>query len=101
MSIRCHNKFYTCLQIFNYNPESIEHIHLAQIELKTRPPKPLSDPYTNIVFQPTACASAAHTKTNRWCGDQIGDLGSGFGLNFCQMDIFNGFWVIIKYLKTV
>ena len=26
--------------------------------------------------------------------------GFGFGLNVCQMDVFNGFWVIIEYLKA-
>ena len=40
----------SCIQIFHYNPESIEDIHLAHIEPKTRTPKPLSDPYTNDLF---------------------------------------------------
>ena len=38
----------SCLQVFNYNPEYIEYMHLARIEPKTRCcRKPLSDPYTN------------------------------------------------------
>ena len=49
--IRCNKKFYTCLQIFYYNPESKEDIYLAHIEPQTRPLKPLSNPYTMIVFQ--------------------------------------------------
>ena len=52
--IRCNKKFYTCLQIFYYNPESNEDIHLAHIEPQTRHTKPLNDPYTAIVFQPMA-----------------------------------------------
>ena len=40
----------SCLQIFNYNPESTEDIHLAHIDPKTRPIKPLSNPHTNDLF---------------------------------------------------
>ena len=65
MYIRCHKKFYTCLQIFYYNPESKEDIYLAHIELPITSPQPLTDPRAAIVFQPTARASPAHTKTNR------------------------------------
>ena len=65
MVTRCHKKFYTCLQICYYNPESKEDIYLAHIELPITSPQPLTDPRAAIVFQPTARASPAHTKTNR------------------------------------
>ena len=51
---RCHKKFYTCLQIFNHNPESNEDINLAHIVPKIKPPEPLNDPHAAIVFQPMA-----------------------------------------------
>ena len=69
-SFRCHKTFYTCLQIFYYNPESKEDIHLAHIELPITSPKTLTDPRAAIVFQPMARASPAHTKTNRRPVDQ-------------------------------
>ena len=72
--IRCRKNFYTCLQIFNHNPESNEDINLAHIVPKIKPPEPLNDPHAAIVFQPTAWASPAHTKTNRWRVDRLGAL---------------------------
>ena len=33
--------------------------------------RPLADPHTDIVFQPTARAGAACTKTNQWCVDWL------------------------------
>ena len=72
--LRCRKNFYTCLQIFNHNPESNEDINLAHIVPKIKPPEPLNDPLAAIVFQPTAWASPAHTKTNRWRVDRLGAL---------------------------
>ena len=40
----------SCLQIFNYNPESNEDIHLAHIEPKIIPPEPLEDPHATDLF---------------------------------------------------
>ena len=68
---RCRKKFYTCVPIFNHKSNSNEDIHLAHIEPKIRSLEPLTDERIAIVFQPTARASPAHTKTNRqphnWC----------------------------------
>ena len=52
--------------IFNYKSDSNEDIPLAHIEPKIRPPEPITDPRAAIVFQPTAQASPACTKTNCW-----------------------------------
>ena len=97
---RCHKKFYTCLQIFYYNPESKEDIHLAHIELPITSPKTLTDPRAAIVFQPMAQASPARTKTNRRPDDQFRGGSNFFSLNLCQMVVFIGFQVIDKYLIT-
>ena len=67
MYIRCHKKISSRGLIFIYNPESKEDIHLAHIELPITSPQPLTDPRAAIVFQPTARASPAHTKTYRRC----------------------------------
>ena len=64
---RCRKNFYTCLQIFNHNPESNKDINLAHIWKKTKSLEPLTYERIAIVFQPTARASPAHTKTNRRC----------------------------------
>ena len=45
----------------------------------TLSPKAPSDPHSNIVFQPMARATAAHTKTNR--GDRIGAAFGGLVLH--------------------
>ena len=82
MYFRCRKTFYTCLQIFYYNPESKEDIHLAHIELPITSPKTLTDPRAVIVFQPTAQASPAHTKTNRRLVDQL-ELGVIFFRSMC------------------
>ena len=52
MSTRCRKTFYTCLQIFNHNPESNEDIYWAHFETKTRPLKPLADHREDLVFPP-------------------------------------------------
>ena len=82
MPIRCSKTFYTCLQIFYYNPESKEDIHLAHIELPITSPKTLTDPRAAIVFQPMARASPAHTKTNRRPVDRL-ELGVIFFFAQC------------------
>ena len=71
MPIRGHKKFSSSVQIFIYNPESKEDIHLAHIELPITSPKTLTDPRAAIVFQPMARASPAHTKTNRRSVDRL------------------------------
>ena len=68
---RCHKVFYRCVPIFNYKSDSNEDIPLAYLEPKIRPPEPLTDPRAAIVFQPTAWASPACTKTNRRPVDQL------------------------------
>ena len=86
-------------QIFNHNPESKEDIHLAHIEPKKFSFKPITDHRDAIVFQPMAQASPACTKTNRRPDDQLRGGSNFFPLNVCQMDVFFGFWVMVKYLE--
>ena len=68
---RCHKNFFSHYQKFNYKRFSKEDIYLAHIEPPITPPEPLSDPRAAIVFQPTARASAACTKTNRRPVDRL------------------------------
>ena len=54
--------------------DSSEDIHLAHIEKKTKSLEPLAYERIAIVFQPTARASPAHTKTNRRSAHRLGAL---------------------------
>ena len=72
--LRNPKKFYTCVQIFNMKLDSNGDIYLAHIEPKIRPPEPLTDQRTAIVFQPMAWTSPAHNKTNWQSVDRLDTL---------------------------
>ena len=65
--VRYPKKIYTYVQIFNMKSDSSGDIHLAHIEKKNKSLEPLTYERIAIVFQPTARAIPAHTKTNRRC----------------------------------
>ena len=87
--------------MFDHNPESKEDIHLAYIEWKKTSLPPPEYKRAAIVFQPTAQASPASTKTNRRPAGSLGVEMSFFSMNVCQMDVFFGFRVMVKYLNTL
>ena len=72
MYIRCRKKIFLSDQMFDHNPESKEDLHLAYIEWKKTSLPPPEYKRAAIVFQPTAQASPASTKTNWRC---VGSLG--------------------------
>ena len=68
-------------------------IHLAHIEPKIRSLEPLTYQRIAIVFQPTAWAGPAHTKTNRRCVDRLK------ALEMCSLGMSaseNHLWPIIQ-----
>ena len=104
MPIRGHKKFSSSVQIFIYNPESKEDIHLAHIELPITSPQPLTDPRAAIVFQPTARASPARTKTNRWSAHRLEALEIWFFFSMCakwmsslESDFMLNIWTHVKF----
>ena len=66
--------FFRCDRIFNMKTFSSEDIHLAHFGLPVGLLESLTDHQITIVFQPTACASPAGTKTNRRSDDRLGTL---------------------------
>ena len=68
---RCRKKFSSRDQIFHYKSFSKEDIQSAHIECKIFPFHLLTDPRATIVFQPTARAAPARTKTLRCPVDRL------------------------------
>ena len=70
-------------RIFNMKSDSNGDIHLAHIEPKIRSLEPLTYQRIAIVFQPTARASPAHTKTNRRSAHRLEALEIWFFFSMC------------------
>ena len=62
---------------------------------------------SKLIIGPPICFGAGWTSLGRWLKNNgVPMIGLEvevifFSLNVCQMDVFFGFWVMVKYLNTL
>ena len=56
---------------------------------------------SKLIIGPPICFGAGWTSLGRWLKNNGVPMISFFSLNVCQMDVFFGFWVMVKYLNTL